>query len=220
MSDARANILGRLRAEKPDIPATAAPTEIRLAKWDPQERVEQFRRQMESVRAEVYLTARNSWLQLLQRLVGEKQLSNLLYAPDGPLGEALSHAWKGQDESPLIARTEAVAEWKEELFFNVGGAITSSRWGVAETGTLVLWPTKEEPRSFSLVPPVHIAILEATEIYATFADLVEQQQWREGMPTNALLISGPSKTADIEQTLAYGVHGPIELIIIVITDDT
>ncbi|WP_278366532.1 LUD domain-containing protein, partial [Marinobacter salarius] len=42
------------------------------------------------------------------------------------------------------------------------------------------------------------------------------QNWAAGMPTNALLVSGPSKTADIEQTLAYGVHGPKELIVLVI----
>jgi L-lactate dehydrogenase complex protein LldG len=65
---------------------------------------------------------------------------------------------------------------------------------------------------------VHIAVLEARNIHNTFAELVEKEQWQQGMPTNALLISGPSKTADIEQTLAYGVHGPIELIVIVITD--
>jgi len=219
MSDARSNILGRLRAGKPDLPAAATPTQIPLASWDTQGRVEQFRNKMESVRAEVHVTPRDSWLDLLRRLVAEKQISNLLYAPDGPLGDALSQAWKSQDQSPLIARTAAVDEWKEELFFNVGGAVTSTRWGIAETGTLVLWPTPEEPRSFSLVPPVHFAILQARDIHDTFADLVEQESWHQGMPTNALLISGPSKTADIEQTLAYGVHGPIELIIIVIAEN-
>jgi L-lactate dehydrogenase complex protein LldG len=220
MSDARANILNRLRTGKPDLPAPVAATQLPMAKWDPAGRIEQFRKMMESVRAEVHVTARDSWLGLLKTLVAEKQISNLLYAPDGPLGAALSRTWENLDESPLIARSAAVDEWKEELFFNVGGAVTSARWGIAETGTLVLWPTGEEPRSFSLVPPVHIAVLEAKDIYNTFADLVEQQKWHQGMPTNALLISGPSKTADIEQTLAYGVHGPIELIIIVITDGT
>jgi len=218
MSDARSKILGRLRAGKPDIPATAAPTGIPLAKWDAQGRIEQFRSRMESVRAEVHVTPGDAWRELLKRVVAEKQIPNLLYAPDGPLGETLSQAWENQDDSSLIARTDAVEQWKEELFFNVGGAVTSARWGIAETGTLVLWPTREEPRSFSLVPPVHIAILKAGDIHDTFADLVEQENWRQAMPTNALLISGPSKTADIEQTLAYGVHGPIELIIIVITE--
>ena len=45
---------------------------------------------------------------------------------------------------------------------------------------------------------------------------MKAQNWAAGMPTNALLISGPSKTADIEQTLAYGVHGPKELIVLII----
>ena len=45
---------------------------------------------------------------------------------------------------------------------------------------------------------------------------MKAQNWSSGMPTNALLISGPSKTADIEQTLAYGVHGPKELIVLMI----
>jgi len=218
MSDARSNILGRLRAGKPDIPATAAPTEIPLAKWDAQGRVEQFRSRMESVRAEVHVTPEDAWQDLLKRVVAEKQICNLLYAHDGPLGDSIHQAWQDRNDSPLIARTDAVEKWKEELFFNVGGAVTSTRWGIAETGTLVLWPTREEPRSFSLVPPAHIAILKAGDIHDTFADLIEQKKWHQGMPTNALLISGPSKTADIEQTLAYGVHGPIELIIIVITD--
>jgi len=42
------------------------------------------------------------------------------------------------------------------------------------------------------------------------------ENWAGGLPTNALLISGPSKTADIQQTLAYGAHGPKELIVLVI----
>jgi L-lactate dehydrogenase complex protein LldG len=40
------------------------------------------------------------------------------------------------------------------------------------------------------------------------------ERWAEAMPTNALVISGPSKTADIQQTLAYGAHGPRELIVL------
>ena len=219
MSDARANILGRLRAEKPEFPASTEPTQILAPAWDTRGRVEQFRARMESVRAEVHLVSEESWPELLKEVVREKQLSSLLYASEGPLGAALAGAWEESDSSPLISRTDAIAEWKEDLFFKVEGAVTSTRWGIAETGTLVLWPTPEEPRSYSLVPPVHIAILDADNLYNTFAELVEKEQWQRGMPTNVLLISGPSKTADIEQTLAYGVHGPTELIVIVITED-
>ena len=68
----------------------------------------------------------------------------------------------------------------------------------------------------SLVAPIHVAVLFASELYTTFHEAMQAQNWKAGMPTNALLISGPSKTADIEQTLAYGVHGPKELIVLVI----
>jgi len=91
---------------------------------------------------------------------------------------------------------------------------------IAETGSLTLWPTPDEPRLMSLVPPVHIAVLNASEIYTTFHEAMLAREWAAGMPTNALLISGPSKTADIEQTLAYGVHGPKELIVLVIEQST
>ena len=43
--------------------------------------------------------------------------------------------------------------------------------------------------------------------------------WTDGLPTNALLISGPSKTADIQVTLAYGAHGPKELVVLLIGDE-
>ena len=49
-----------------------------------------------------------------------------------------------------------------------------------------------------------------------FGEAVRTQNWTGGLPTNALLVSGPSKSADIEQTLAYGVHGPKELIVLLV----
>lgn len=76
----------------------------------------------------------------------------------------------------------------------------------------------EEPRLLSLVPPVHIALVDAKNIYCNFADALTAGNWQAGMPTNALLISGPSKTADIELTLAFGVHGPREVIVLVLED--
>ena len=81
-----------------------------------------------------------------------------------------------------------------------------------EIGSLVLWPDATEPRLLSLVPPVHVALLDADRLYENFAEIIQAEGWANGMPTNALLISGPSKTADIEQTLAYGIHGPKHLI--------
>ncbi len=68
----------------------------------------------------------------------------------------------------------------------------------------------------SLVPPIHLAVLQAETIYHTFSEALREGCWSDRMPTNALLISGPSKTADIEQTLVYGVHGPKQLVVFII----
>ena len=47
---------------------------------------------------------------------------------------------------------------------------------------------------------------------------MRSEHWAERMPPNALLVSGPSKTADIEQTLAYGVHGPKRLVVVAVRE--
>ena len=103
---------------------------------------------------------------------------------------------------------------KAELFADVDAAVTTTRGAIAETGTLILWPSADEPRLVSLVPPMHVALLDVEKIVDTLDDAIEG--WEETMPPNALLISGPSKTADIEQTLAYGVHGPKRLVVVLL----
>ena len=85
-------------------------------------------------------------------------------------------------------------------------------------GALILWPDAAEPRLMSLAPAVHIAVLDAANIHGSLAEAIHRERWAEGMPTNALLISGPSKTADIELVLTFGVHGPKELIVLILDD--
>ena len=100
------------------------------------------------------------------------------------------------------------------MFHQTPASLTGARAAIAETGTLVLWPDADEPRLMSLVPPVHIVLLDAGKIYNTFLEAMQAENWTDGLPTNALLISGPSKTADIQVTLAYGAHGPKELVVL------
>jgi L-lactate utilization protein LutC len=85
--------------------------------------------------------------------------------------------------------------------------ITDVYAAVAETGSLVIRPDANQGRALSLVPPFHIAIVEPTKIVPDLIDLLAQVA-AEGHAANVTLITGPSKTADIEGALVTGVHGP------------
>jgi L-lactate dehydrogenase complex protein LldG len=97
--------------------------------------------------------------------------------------------------------------------------ITTAQWAIAETGTLVLESERERHRLASLVPPVHVAIIEANRIRQTMSEILELIKNSEvGLSRTVTFITGPSRTSDIELTLAIGVHGPGALHVIVIDE--
>lgn len=101
-----------------------------------------------------------------------------------------------------------------ELFdYDVG--ISTAQAGIAETGTLLLESESERHRLVSLVPPVHIAIVDAADICLTLGEALASVGRGSELSPTVTLITGPSRTADIELTLAIGVHGPQELYVIV-----
>jgi L-lactate dehydrogenase complex protein LldF len=87
--------------------------------------------------------------------------------------------------------------------------ITGAQAAVAETGTLVLSASADRPLSTSLLPEIHIAILQPGDIYKDLPQILALPVVQEASST--VLISGPSRTADIEMTLTIGVHGPREV---------
>lgn len=182
------------------------------------EKVARFRGCIEFAHAEVYAVSNASWPQKLWEVLTAKKIEKLLVAPGTAHGQraievlsATGIACRGY-EQPIEA-------WKEEMFHDIPASLTTARCAIAETGTLVLWPDADEPRLMSLVPPVHIVLLDAKTIHNTFYEAMTNEGWANGLPTNALLISGPSKTADIQVTLAYGAHGPKELVVLLIGDE-
>jgi len=219
MSDARARILGRLRAAAPATTPTVVPTPSLSPAAIPANHadlLQSFRERLEAVRAEVHVSDAEGWPALVQRLARERGVARLLFGADGPLADALRRQFADDGPPALVPYADPIEAWKEELFYGIDAGITSSLGGIADTGSVILWPGPAEPRLLSLVPPVHFVIVEAEQLHASLADALAAQRWAEGMPTNALLISGPSKSADIEQTIAYGVHGPKAFVVIVV----
>jgi L-lactate utilization protein LutC len=117
-------------------------------------------------------------------------------------------------EGKRIASSDAPPPIKD--LFDVEVGITYAQAGIAETGTLVLDSAVEQNRLISLVPPVHIAMLDVSRIYQTLGETLAMLQSGDELSPAITFITGPSRTADIELTLTVGVHGPQELYVIVI----
>jgi len=106
-----------------------------------------------------------------------------------------------------------------ESLYDCDAGVTDAQAGIAETGSLVCAAGPGRGSGLSLVPPVHIAIVRKSDLVADLIDL-----WQRAGPAdialsrNIILITGPSKTADIEGVLITGVHGPREVHIVLVED--
>jgi len=97
---------------------------------------------------------------------------------------------------------------------------TIADFGIAETGTLVIDSSSEDVRLATMISEVHVAVLPSGRIRQTSYDLEEELRNRFGTaPNYYAFITGASRTADIERVLALGVHGPLELHILVLEED-
>ena len=224
---ARERILSKLRQSAPS--TVQAPPDV--GAWfaqyrqpeTPHEKIQRFRHSIELAHAEVFTVNSANWVQKLWEVLAARDLHDLLISPDTPHGQRACQILGG---SGIVCRPydRAIESWKDTLFHHCPASLTAARGAIAETGTLILWPDAAEPRLMSLVPPLHIVLLDAGKIYNTFYEAMTEEGWAKDLPihilpTNALLISGPSKTADIQQTLAYGAHGPKELVVLLLEDN-
>lgn len=114
----------------------------------------------------------------------------------------------------LDTNWEIVQNAPVSTLFETDLGITSAQFGIAETGTLVLESSREFHRLTSLVPSVHVCLLRAENIRQTLGETLEILE--KDLSRTITFITGPSRTSDIELTLAIGVHGPAELHVIII----
>jgi L-lactate dehydrogenase complex protein LldG len=218
--DARVEILQLIRsrlAESAGLNARRSPT-LPLAATvpfvsDERSLVETFKQQLESVGGHCIVVSDESELTTaLKHVVGEIEANGLetrrVALSDSPLLGVIMRDLEAQGHE--IAVTPPASD----LFqFDIG--ITSAQAAIAETGTLVLEQARERNRLVSLLPPVHIAIVNAGDICATMSEAITRARNESATSSAITFITGPSRTADIELTLTIGVHGPKELYVIV-----
>ena len=213
----RHRILQRLRAAPTQ--EVAAPNPAVFYDQRPREdlptRVERLALNLKNAMAEVYRTTPASLATDLTKVIQDKSLSQIAVG-----GELLARQDLCDRIQTVCALRPVQSLHSEQrvLFEEADAGLTLSYASIAETGTIVLRSSPQSPRLLSLVPPVHIAIVDTHRLYDTLFDLMHQEGWSEGLPTNVILVSSPSKTADIQQTLAYGAHGPKQLVVMLVED--
>lgn len=213
---ARENILGRLSAappgKVPPAPAFVPPPPM------PDGPYARFCELLTANRAEVVETTQADWPRVALDWLKAAGCRNVAIGPQTPEGRALTAAAEADDPA-LVPYNQDVEGFKTALVREIDAGVTGVRAAVAATGSLALQPGPDEPRLMSLLPPIHLAVVAKSALRPTLADVLAEQGWaKNGMPTNVVLVSGPSKTADIAQILAFGVHGPKRLAALVLTD--
>lgn len=219
-ANARSAILARLRqagaGPARPLPDVAAHFRPQAPADDPATRAAMFAERARGWRAEVVETGPDDWPAAVAAAVRDKRLGRVLAGR----GTALAAALAAQLPAGTLRWYEQDIEaFRGELFDAIDAGITTTRGGIAETGSLIVWPDRDEPRTLSLVPPVHIAVLRASTVFPDLYAAMTAQGWAGQLPTNALLVTGPSKTADIQRLLVYGAHGPKELVIVLVRDE-
>lgn len=212
---ARGNILAKLKAEVSGADYDKLPEEIpyHYPEFSREENIAQFISELEKNHAQVIKITKDNIAEVISAELEALNITKLLYGENDAHREIINRL-NSKIESQ--AYDFSIDNNKEMLFNDCPAALSSSRCSIAATGSIVLWPDENEPRSLSLVPPVHFVIVDANKLHADFARLMEVEKWQDKLPTNVVLISGPSKTADIQQTLAYGAHGPKALVVLLL----
>jgi L-lactate dehydrogenase complex protein LldG len=130
----------------------------------------------------------------------------------------LDEAFSAQGVSLTTAALDVVGDRESvrQAIIEAGIGITGADYAVAETGSVVLMPRKGLSRLASVVPPVHVALVRPEDLVESLDDVfllrrLDYHQNGGDMGSYLNFITGPSRTADIEQTLVIGVHGPREV---------
>jgi L-lactate dehydrogenase complex protein LldG len=207
---ARDRILDRLRQNAPDARRVEAPVLPEPTPGAARDAlVAQMTACLEAAHAEVRRVARSGLADAVMGFCEERGLRSLML-PAGQLPFELPSAPAGLTIERFDRPFE---ELKSRLFLEIEAGLTVADCSIADTGTLVMGSSPRQPRTLSLVPPIHLCLVDESRIHPSLANAMQVEAWAPSLPTNLIFVSGPSKTADIQQTLAYGAHGPKELIV-------
>jgi len=198
-------------------PAPATPDQATL--------IDQFATELTKLSGACYIEATTNVSALILKLLRERQATTLLawsaeHLPSQGLLDDLQKAGIVFQNADVPAnepeRSQRLAEIEQ-----VTVGLTGADAALADNGTLALFSGVGRPRLASLSVRTHLALFTPHQLYASWAAWWASEPslaQRVGAVSNLTFITGPSRTADIEMTLTVGVHGPKEVIAIVVMD--
>jgi L-lactate dehydrogenase complex protein LldG len=128
----------------------------------------------------------------------------------------LERLWSSRSCTPWEHASDRASFRERAARADIG--LTGADVAVASTGSIVLCGGPTRPRSVSLLPSMHVAIVPASRIVATTSDAFADLARRADMPSSVIFVTGPSRTSDIENDLTIGVHGPASVVAMLVED--
>ncbi|WP_439580622.1 LutC/YkgG family protein [Elioraea sp.] len=232
--DARARILGRIRRglRRDALPDSVTAGLLDRLKHHPRNLVPARGRVPREQRVETFIAELEKEYGTVARAASEAEIPGLIaeYLAQRNLPAELRVA-----PDPLLQRVP----WSDRPMLRVAFgratptdpvSVTPCFAAVAETGTMLMLSGPEHPTTLNILPDTHIVVLRASRIVGAYEDafdLIRSDRDGSGdtptgttfMPRNVMMITGPSRSADIEQTLELGAHGPRQLHVILLEDD-
>jgi L-lactate dehydrogenase complex protein LldG len=224
MTTDRARILDQIRqslktAHLPAARATLPPRQVAANLLEGAGLIDSFTRELTALRGQVHGPhkpgqAIATMIELLRASGGEEVLAwgdDAL--PVAGLNEAMRHAGLKVFDTNVPVDPRDRRERQMQLA-GASAGVTGTRAGLADTGSIVVTSGPRRPRLASLLPPTHIALLRVVDLYPSLADFFAAQPNVIRAGSNVVIITGSSRTADIELTPVLGVHGPKSLHVI------
>jgi len=198
----------------------------------PEERVPKFEEEFARVAGSPHRASSAAELEDILRAIFENSQVTSAVLTRNPLLAQLGlpaklHAWGksvGQwPAGPVSAAESAEEKAHRDQCFSAGAGISGVDFVLAETGSLVLSSQTEGSQLASLSPPIHLALYRREQVLGSLDDVLEQIHPKGNYNALAagrstVFITGPSRTADIEQILIRGVHGPRNVHAILVED--
>ena len=188
--------------------ADVPPVRLRVPEVAMEDRIALMRLRIETLAGK---TARVPTMQAAREFVAEATAGRTAVASNAPyLTEC------GITDLPGVRSGVRDAVELKELCARVDLGITSADYALSDTGTLVMIASPAESRLVSLLPPAHLAVVPRERILTGLDELFTILPDPASQTSSMVLITGPSRTADIEQILVRGVHGPGQITVVIV----